>query len=82
MKAETKKEAEKKWKQYFADRFYLSTPEEKITSAALLDAYKSALRAEIEHQMSQLTPSSDVASGKKSGLRKALELMDTVTPEQ
>lgn len=80
MKATTKEQAEKAWHEKADDYFIRSI----ILSAGAynqgISDFKSALRAEIEYEISQLTPSSDVASGKRSGLRKALDLIETTLP--
>lgn len=84
MKATTKEEADAAWKQYAHDQYFGDHFKSSGTiseySLSLINAHRSALRAKIEYEISQLTPSSDVASGKRSGLRKALDLLETTLP--
>lgn len=75
MSEQSKHGNEEIWKEYFAKRFYLATPEEKITSIALLNAFKQALKDRIK---SRIELSSD--SAKMAGYFDILDLIEKVNP--
>ncbi len=80
MKA-TPQEAEKAWQDHFVKRFYLSTPEERITSAALLKDFKAAYRKALEEESGRALKHGGSADY-LNALVFAVERLETVTPEK